>query len=170
MPLPSSDLIIVGRLGAPYGLKGWQRLHSFTDPVDNILGYRDHLLWQVNQNWQALAVEAIKADEKGYLIKLKSIDSPETAKLYSNVPLAIAREHLPKLKSDEFYCSDLIGLNVIDQNGRDLGKIADIMATGNNDVLVIVKENKRQLVPYLSSVIAQVDLQKGQVKVNWEGF
>ncbi len=169
MFLPS-NLIVVGRLGAPYGLKGWQRLQSFTDPIDNILDYKAHLLWQVNDEWQPLAIEAIKADEKGYLIKLKAIDSPEVAKKHSNAELAVAREYLAKLKSDEFYCSDLIGLNVIDQNNQDLGTIVDIIATGSNDVLVVVKDGKRQLVPYLSSVVEQVDLSKKWVKVNWVGF
>ena len=96
------------------------------------------------------------------------LNNPEEAGLYTGKLIATVRTKLPKLKHNEYYWSDLEGLQVIDQQGSHLGKVAYLMATGTNDVLV-VKGEQEHAIPYLlGNVITSIDLAKQEIHVNWE--
>lgn len=159
--------VTVGRLGAPHGVKGWMRLQSFTDPARNILDYQP---WQVNvkNNWQAVVIEEVRLHGKSYVIKLKNCDDRNQALLFTNAFIAVTREKLPKLASDEFYWSDFVGLTVINQNQVVLGRVDHLHATGSNDVL-IVKGEKEHWIPYLPGrYVLSVDMSSKTILVDWD--
>lgn len=158
--------IIVGQFGQSYGIKGWLKVHSLTEPPENILRY---LPWQAQlQNaWRLVTVTASKLQGKQILVKLAECDSPETAKIYTNSPIAVLREQLPKLAAEEYYWNDLVGLTVMNQDGVNFGTIQSLFATGSNDVLVIEGE-RRRLLPYTQEVIISVDLADKIMRVNWD--
>jgi len=80
----------------------------------------------------------------------------------------VPREDLPTTEDGEYYWADLEGLQVVHRDGRSLGKVAYLMATGSNDVLVVDGDDE-QLIPFvMGEVILDVDLGKGQISVDWE--
>jgi 16S rRNA processing protein RimM len=158
--------IIVGQFGQSYGIKGWLKIHSLTDPPENILQY---VPWQTQQQnqWRRVTVTDTKQQGNQILVKLAECDSPETAKTYTNSPIAIEQEQLPKLAAEEYYWNDLVGLTVINQEGVNFGTVDSLFATGSNDVLV-VKGDRQRLLPYTQDVIISVDLAGKIMRVNWE--
>lgn len=158
--------IIVGHFGQSYGIKGWLKVNSSTDPIDNILRY---FPWQVEHQglWRSVEVTGSKRQGKYVIVKLVGCDTPELAKTYANNPIAIEQEQLPKLPENEYYWRDLLGLRVINQDGVDFGVIDSLFETGSNDVLV-VKGDRQRLLPYTPDVIHHVDLTQRIMTVTWD--
>ena len=158
--------IIIGRFGKTYGIKGWLRVISFTDPPENILEYSDLQLENKN-TWGPITITEYKLHSGQIIVKAKGYDDPETAKTLTNRKIAIERKQLPAIEQDEYYWTDLEGLTVIDQHDHELGKIDHLFATGANDVLVI-RGDKEYLLPYIDDVVKMVDLANAQMIVDWE--
>ncbi len=160
-------LITIGRFGAPYGIKGWIKVHSFTDPVDNILAYQPWLA-KMGKKWQIIELTESRKHNKGIVVAVAGCDNRDTVALYRNVTIAIKRTQLPALNSNEYYWTDLEGLTVYTFNGEELGKVDYIFATGANDVLV-VKGKQEYLIPYLKDdVIKSIDLANAKIIVDWD--
>lgn len=169
MPTPltqqNNNRVILGRLGSAYGIKGWLRCHSFTDPRTNIFDYPE---WQIEHagTWQTISYE-FKPHGEGFVVKLPGVDTPEDARLYANDDIAINRDQLPPPNSDEYYWCDLIGLAVKTLEGKNLGNIIEMRDTGANDIM-IVKGDKRHLVPFIDHVVQTVDFDQKAVIVDWD--
>jgi 16S rRNA processing protein RimM len=160
--------ITVGKICSPYGVQGWLKIQPYTELGASILEYSPWYLSKPNNLWELISIEAARIHGKGVVAKLAGINSPETARLLTGQTIAVRREQLPKLKPNEYYWSDLIGLTVINKNGEILGKIKSLMATGANDVLV-VKGTKEHAIPYLpGQVILDVNLETQEMHVDWE--
>lgn len=162
-----SKFVVVGKLGATYGVKGWLKVQVFTEKAANILDYTP---WYVHQadDWHLLTVEASQQHGKGVIVKIAGIETPEAARKLTGNKIAVMRSQLPVLSKDEYYWSDLEGLTVINQRGEVLGKITYILATGTNDVLV-VKGAKELAIPYLpGDTVTKIDLDAQEMHVNWE--
>jgi 16S rRNA processing protein RimM len=164
------DKIVVGKVGAPYGVRGWVKIHSFTDPIGNLFTYP--LLLEArgtNQDWQTVEIEQFKAHGDGYVAKLVSIDDRDQAALLTNAQLAVGRDVLPEIEEDEFYWADLFGVEVINQDNINLGKIVDVFATGANDVIVVQSKEREHLIPYVPEMfVVEVDLDQKIMRVNWD--
>lgn len=163
--------ITIGKIGSSYGVKGWFKVHAYTEFGTSILDYKPWYLSSGNDNtWQAIDYEDGRVHNDIVIAKLPGIDSPEAAKLLTGKLIAIRRSQLPTLHKDEYYWSDLQGLEVIDQHGKAIGTVSYLIATGSNDVLV-VKGEKEQAIPYLpGSVVTKVDLEGGVIYVDWESL
>jgi len=158
--------MLVGKITAAYGIKGWVKVHSFTRPKENIVGY---LPWSLTLDSEALQLDVLELREhgKGLVARLDTIDDRNSAEAILGAEIFVDRSCLENLAEGEFYWNDLIGLEVIDMSDQSLGKIDSIFETGANDVLVIEGE-KRLLVPYvLGDVIKSVDLEAGKVRIDW---
>lgn len=164
-----SNYIVVGQIGATYGVKGWLKILSYTEKVSNIVEY---LPWYIEDvtGWKHIVVQDNQDYGKGLIVKLEGFDTPEAARLLSGKKIAILRSQLPKLEKNEYYWSDLKGLTVIDQHGVTLGNVVYLIATGANDVLVIKgNDNKEHAIPYLlGDVVKDINLAKGEMHVTWE--
>ena len=122
---------------------------------------------QRNNSWKEIYFEDSKQQLDNVIVKLPNCDSPEEARNFTNIKIAIWSKQLPKLQTNEYYWSELIGLKVVNSQGLDLGVIQDLTATGANDVLIVIGDCKR-LIPYISKVILEVELIKKIVRVDWE--
>ena len=162
----SEKKIIIGRLGAPYSIKGWMKLFSFTEPMENILNYSDWVIG-FEPNWQTFYLEGIKLQGKGFLVKIQGCQTPEQARAYTNALVAVERKQLPSLSADDFYWTDLEGLNVINTENVHLGIVTHLVATGANDVLVVRADKRERLIPYIKNVISEVDIEKQRIVVEW---
>jgi 16S rRNA processing protein RimM len=162
------EIVIVGRIGKSYGIKGWVHIYSFTDPIENLLRYQPWLIADKHKNWRELVIDSTKPHGNGLVAKFNEISSPETAKAYVNLELGVKRSQLPKLEHNEYYWHDLVGLTVINQQGETLGKVSQMLATGANDVMVVDGE-KEYLIPFLfDRFVINVDQAKKQITVDWD--
>lgn len=162
--------IIVGRTGGAHGVRGWMKIMSYTRPRQNIFSYSPWLL-KLSNSWQQVEVEESQHRGDRLLVKLAGIDSPEQARLHMNCDIAISRKQLPALNEGEYYWHDLIGLEVVNQDQINLGRISEITETGANDVLVVksAKDKKNILIPLVMDVyVKQVDLDARQILVDWQ--
>lgn len=157
--------VILGRLGATHGVRGWLKVQSFTQPACNLF---DHSHWLVffEGAWQPHLVEAYQQGDKHARVKLVGIDSPEEARAYTLSDIAVLATALPALEPSEHYWHDLIGARVQTRSGQYLGTVSEMMETGANDVLVITDSQEQHLVPYLDHVV--VSLSQGVLVVDWE--
>lgn len=162
--------ITIAKIGAPYGVRGWLKVQTFTDSIENAVNYRPWFVTDAKGQWSILAVEQVDYQSERLLIKIQGIDTPEAARCYTGKLLHIPRNKLPVLQENEYYWSDLEGLTVIDQHGDVLGKVSFLLETGSNDVLV-VKGSKQIAVPYLpGQVIKSVSLDTREIHVEWEAL
>lgn len=167
------DKTVLGRISSVYGVKGWVKIYSHTDPMENILTYSPWLL-KIKGEWKPVEVEASKRHGKGLIAKLAGVDDREIARTYNGIEIAVESERLPDLEEGEFYWSQLENLKVYTESGVLLGKVSHLMETGANDVLVVkgnaesIDRNER-LIPYLpDQVIKEIDLETGTIRVDWD--
>ena len=169
--------IILGKVGAVYGIKGWLKIHSFTDELEAILDYFPWSL-KLGNKTQTVEVTDWRKHNKGLVVKVGNIDDRDEAQALVGSEILTSEHSLPDLPQGEFYWRDLIGMSVVTSNGYDLGVVSDMMETGANDVLV-VKANlndgfskKERLIPYLfEEVVESVSIENKQICVDWDpGF
>jgi 16S rRNA processing protein RimM len=163
----NDDVLVMGRIASPYGVKGWVRINSFTSVPDSLLDYTP---WYLNQRgqWQAVELLAGKRHGKGLVVHLKSCDDRDAAAALTGTDIGVYRSQLPPADEGEYYWSDLVGLQVINLRDQVLGVVDHLFETGANDVMV-VKGEQECLVPYIQGqVIESVDLDKGMIRVDWD--
>ena len=169
--------IILGKVGAVYGIKGWLKIHSFTDETEAILDYFPWSL-KLGNNTQTVEITDWRKHNKVLIVKVAGIDDRDEAQALVGSEILTNEAALPELSQDDFYWRDLIGMSVVTNKGYDLGVVTDMMETGANDVLV-VKANlkdgfskKERLIPYLfEQVIESVSIENKQICVDWDpGF
>lgn len=174
-----TDKVCLGRLGAPYGLKGWVRLISFTDPRENLLLHKKFLAMppaaeRGDASGRQLYLDASRPHGKGLIGHLRGFDTPEAVRELTGLELYVDAAMLPNLEVGEYYWHQLTGLQVLNTCGERLGRVQSLMETGANDVLIVeptddsVDESER-LIPWVpDAVVQKVDLDAGTILVEWE--
>ena len=171
----ASDTLVVGKIGAPYGVKGWVKITSYTDELAGIFEYSPWLLGSDETEYQ---IDQWRTHNKGVVAKLVGVETRDDAEAIKNLEISIKAEQLPQLADDDFYWRDLVGMQVVTVEGYDLGTVKELFETGANDVM-LVKANpndafgqKERMLPYLyDQVIKEVDKQAKTIKVDWDpGF
>ena len=156
----------MGRLGAPFGIKGWIKVQPYTETPDSLFDYD---IWQVgrDETWQDFEVEEAAIHGDGLIAKLAGIDDRDQAFALRGREIAVNREELPEAAEDEYYWNDLIGLTVVNRAGVELGQVAGLMETGSQDVLV-VKGDRERLIPFVDAYVTRVDMPGKRIDVDWE--
>jgi len=171
-----SNLVDVGRITTVFGVKGWLKIHSDTQPLENIFSYNPWWL-KTRHGVKAVEVEEFRPHGKGLVALIKGIDDRDLAQELCQVNIAVEREQMPQLDAGEFYWHQLEGLVVISEfEGQvsRLGLVDRILETGANDVLVVkgdadsIDLNER-LVPYIpDQFVKAIDLDAGEIRVDWD--
>lgn len=167
------ELVSLGRIGSPYGVKGWFKLVSHTQPRENILTYR-HFTGIINGAERALEMSEAKVHGKGLVAHLVGVDTPEDLRLMTGMELMVMRSELPELGAEDYYWHQLQGLQVINSAEQLLGRIDCLLETGANDVMIVKPcegslDKHQRLIPWLPDrVILKVDLESETVQVAWE--
>ncbi len=159
---------LLGRISAAYGIKGWVKVFSYTDPLDGILKYSPWILKRQGTESQ-VEVKALRKHGKGIVTSISKIENRDEAEALIGSEIW---GELPNLDEKDFYWFQLQGLMVLNTAGDVLGKVANIMETGANDVLVIEPtcastDKKSRLIPYVEEFIEEVSLRRGHILVNW---
>lgn len=194
---PNDKRVIVATITTVFGIKGWVKIASHTQPPENVFKYKP---WQVQisrpgagatvsgsgakasqqiksqqtMQWQTLNVTAFKQHSKGLLAQLNGCNDRDEARRYVGLDVYVSQELMAPLETGEYYWHDLEGLNVINQKGCLFGKVDHLLETGANDVLVIQAckgsiDDKERLIPYLlDQVIKNIDTSRGEIRVEWD--
>jgi 16S rRNA processing protein RimM len=165
--LTDSKAVILGRVTGLFGVKGWLKLRSYTEPREAILDYKDWLLFRHGEQREVRLAEG-KRHGKTVIARLEGCDDRDAAASFVGDDIGVPRDSLPETRHGEYYWADLEGLQVVHKDGRSLGKVAYLLATGANDVLV-VQDDQELLIPFVQDeVIKDVDLDAGVISVDWE--
>ncbi len=168
-----AELIVLGKITSVFGIKGWVKVYSYTDPMENLLAYPK---WQLRLQGESKFIRKLdgRRHGKGLVAKLEGVDTPEDARLLSGAEILLSKAELPKLPKGDYYWSQLIGLKVVNLQGQLFGKVSSLLETGANDVLVVKAcsgslDQQERLIPWLlPDVICQVDLETAQIEVDWD--
>ncbi|MGB5246392.1 MAG: ribosome maturation factor RimM [Woeseia sp.] len=159
--------IVLGKIGAPWGVRGWVRLTSYTEPRDALLTYTACYLRR-DKEWVAARFEASHPQGKSLVGKLGGVDDRDAAIEWRGADIGMPRDELPDAGDGHYYWADLEGLLVRHRDGTELGKVAYLLATGQHDVLVVQGE-REVLIPFvMDKFILGVDLANGLIDVDWE--
>ena len=157
--------MVLGRIASPFGVKGWVKINSFTEPVDNILEYP---VWQLQSGggWTAIRVEDGRVTGKGVIAKLAGIESPEDARTRSGLELGVWRSELPPAAPGEYYWSDLEGLQAVGKDGAALGRVDHFRTTPTGTVM-IVRGEQEHWIPFVKDRVVKVELDAGRIVLDW---
>ncbi len=172
------NMVVMGRIVAPYGIFGWLKVQPSTEAIDSLLDYPDWWLGRDdnstqpgirNTPWQKYKVETVKLHVDTLLVKLQGINDRDAALAFKSKHVAIPREQFPETGDNEYYWSDLIGLSVINQQDVAFGLITEVFETGANDVIVIkdASSGKERLIPFSAQSVLNVDLAGKTMLVDW---
>lgn len=161
-------LVTLGRISGMHGVQGWVKVFSDTEPRGNILNYSPWFL-KLDGAWQPCVVEQGRDQTGAVVAKLQGVSDRDQARALMGAEIAVPRSAFSKdVEPDEYYWTDLEGLRVVNLQGVELGKLDHLFETGSNDVMVVRGERER-LVPYIwQQVVREVDLDAGQVTVDWD--
>ncbi len=168
-----SERVTLGRLGKTRGINGWIRLFSFTEPALNITEYRRFLVGPALGRGE-LVMDQVREQGNELVAHFQGYDSPEAAQELVGAELQVVASDLPTLENGDYYWHQLIGLTVVNSKKQVLGRVARLLATGANDVLVVKAteasiDDHERLIPYLrDTVVKKVDLDKKLIEVEWE--
>ena len=160
--------VIVGRISGLFGVRGWVKIHSFTDPREAILDYGTWLVESAG-DWRTFEILEGRSHGKTIVARLDGIDDRDAAAEMAQATIGVNRSDMPAPEEGEYYWSDLEGLTVQKESGEMVGTVAYLIETGANDVLVVQKAGEEVLLPFVTGeVIKDVDLAAGVIRVDWE--
>ncbi len=160
-------LVVVGRICGTYGVKGWIKVISYTEPRKNILKYRP---WHLECAGVIEPTEVTEGREqgKGLVAKVAGIEDRDAATRLIGADILVSRELFAKTAKHEYYWHDLIGLRAATIDGVALGVVDGFLETGANDVMVL-KGDRRRLIPFIvDDVIKRIDTDAAMITVDWD--
>ncbi len=175
MSEPASTELVIGRITGAYGIKGWVKIHSYTDPMENFLEYGGCTL-KSRQGNKPVEFDQGRRQGKGLVAHIVGVDDRNEAELLRGVEISVPRLSLPDLEEGDYYWHQLQGLEVWCTEGDErylLGTVDYLIETGANDVLVVKPcegsvDDEERLLPYLpDDVVTGIDLAAGTMSVDW---
>lgn len=158
--------MVLGRITGLFGIQGEVKIHSYTQPRDQIFSYCPWYLRQ-GKEWIEKQPRRDRPDNKSLIAVIDGTATREEARDLVGVDIAVRRDQLPPLPEGEFYQADLIGLEILDTAGNRLGVLMEFEGTGANDVMVIAGERKL-LVPFvMGEIVKNIDLDNGCIRIDW---
>ena len=170
------ELSCVGRIAGVFGIKGWVKVVSFTEPQENLFDYAP---WYIQKRgaWVEVEFDRVQQHKTAWIAHIKGVDDRDVAETYKSLDISVDKAQFATLDSDDFYWHQLVGLRVFNQQDDkslcDIGIVKELFETGANDVLVVSGDEQsidqqERLVPYVPSVyVVDVDIQAGRIIVNW---
>ena len=164
-------LIQLGAIGAPFGVRGWVKLRSFTDPPESLLAHRELRLVRGGRPdagpGEAYTVEASGRSGGQITAKLAGVADRDMAAALRGAAVCVPRSALPQRNDRDFYRADLIGCAVVNLAGIALGVVSHFVETPAQ-VLMVVRGEQEYWVPAVAQHLRRVDLQNRRVVVDWD--
>ncbi len=171
----ASEYLVAGKITGSYGIKGWVKIHSYTEPLENFLGF-DSWMLRRRGTLEPITFSTGKRHGKGLIAHIEGVDDRDLAETFKGLEVAVESSMLPPLAQGEYYWRQLQGLQVWcqeEQKRELLGTVDYLIETGANDVLVVKAcegslDDRERLIPYVpGDVVTRVDLEAGTLEVNW---
>lgn len=168
-------MVVLGRLGAPWGVKGWIKAESYTDPPAGILEYP---VWFLSKpqgsspddptDWDELRiVEGRPHGGRAVVVSLPGVSDPDAARRWVQRDIAVPRESLPEPEAGSYYWHDLEGCRVVTLAGAELGTVSHFLDMPANPVMVVKQGGREHWLPAVPKHLKRVDLVARLVTVDW---
>jgi 16S rRNA processing protein RimM len=169
----NEDIRVLGKITTAFGIKGWVKVYSYTDPMTNLLEYP---IWHIHVDgqWKEFKVLQGKPQGKGLVASLNGINDRDLALALSQTGAKVGLLDADMLEEDEHYWFQLISLKVVNTEGVLLGQVKEVYDSGGgNEVLAIQPcegsvDKQQRLVPFVEQYIREVDLDEELVQVDWD--
>lgn len=156
----------VGVITQTHGIRGEVKVFPTTDDASRFRKLKD-VIMDTGRERLDLEIEGVKFFKKYVILKLKGFDSINDVEKYKGAKLYVTRDRAVRLKKDEYFVADLIGMKVVTENGDYFGSLKDVMATGANDVYVVEREGGAEiLLPAIKECVRHIDIEQGVVTVH----
>ena len=172
--------IILGKISGFYGVKGWVKLYSYTQPKENIVSYKNVQI-KLSGCWQNISLDAGKLHGKGVIAHFSGYDDRDAVAGLLGAEISVNRSQLQDNAEGEYYWADLVGLKVVNTKGIDLGQVTALIETPAHDILVVrapesVEQKTSQrnmrieyLIPFVvDRYIHSVDVDTGVITADWD--
>lgn len=160
------DVLQVGAVTSPHGLAGEVKVYPMTDDPARFKKLKTVLL-DTGKGMKELEITGVKFFKQMVILRFRDYDRIEAVEQFRGCGLYVTREHAVKLKKNEYFIADLIGLEVFTEDGARLGELTDVLQTGANDVYEVTMEGGRQvLIPAIRQCILKVDVEGGSMQVH----
>jgi 16S rRNA processing protein RimM len=159
--------LYLGRISGLFGVRGWVKVFSETSPREQILHYDPWILRQQGGE-RVCRVKQGRRQGKSVVVQLEGYADRTTAEALLGAEIYILPGQREPLDHDEYYWSDLIGCQVSNQQQELLGEVDHLLETGANDVLVVKRHNRQQLIPFTDPWIVSIDIENQSIVVDWE--
>ena len=164
---PDTDrsAVVLGRIGAPFGVQGWVKVNSYTDPPEGIVNYAS---WELVRAGQAERRKVLdwKRAGRAVAVRLEGVGSREAAQGLTGCEVRVDRSELPPTAPGEYYWHDLVGLEAVNRDGVPLGRVTEVLELPAHPVLVLAGERER-LVPLVRERLVSVDIAAGRMTLDW---
>ena len=155
------DLLKVGVITTTHGVRGEVKVYPTTDEPERFLDL-EYVLLDTGKELRRLDIKNVRFFKNLVILKFDGIDNINDIEKYKGKSLYVTREHAVKLKKDEYFIADLIGMRAVTEEGEELGTIKDVLQTGANDVYIIKKDGEDELlVPAIKDCVKNVDIEGG---------
>ena len=162
----SSALIQLGIVGAPFGVRGWIKLRSHTEPPERLLDHRSLRIGQ-GSDWRNYRIEASGRSGGALTVKLAGVEDRDQAQALRGARVCVPRSELPPRDDKDYYRADLIGCEVVNLEGVGLGIVQHFIETPAQ-VLMVVRGAREYWIPAVPLHVRRVDLQARRVIVEWD--
>jgi 16S rRNA processing protein RimM len=158
-------MVVMGRVIAPFGIKGWVRLRTWTETEASLAGYSTWWLQQ-GREWTPVELEEYEVHAKGVVAKLKGVNDRTAAEKLKGRDVGIPREAFGTAGKGELYWVDLVGFEVVNLAGEVLGEMIGRLDTVGNEVMM-VKGEKEYLIPFVEAYVKEVSPASRTITVDW---
>lgn len=160
------DLLQVGVITTTHGVRGEVKVFPTTDSAERFLEL-DYVLLDTGREHRKLEIVGVKFFKNLAILKFKGIDNINDIEMYKGKSLWIPREEAQQLEEDEYYIADLIGMDVLLEDGTYFGSLKDVMETGANDVYVVTsQEHGEVMLPAIGDCIKDVDVEENKMTIH----
>jgi 16S rRNA processing protein RimM len=165
----------MGRIVGPFGVAGWLKVKVFTERSDGLAAF-DRWMVRGAGGWQEMSLEDFGVHSKGPVAKLSGCDDRDAADRLRGADVAIPREALGEAGKGTLYQVDLLGLEVVDEAGKSLGKVEGFFETGETSVMVVRgsppgqhgTDVKERMIPFIAGYVKAVERESGRITVDWK--
>jgi 16S rRNA processing protein RimM len=161
-----ADLVPLGKIIKPHGIRGEVKVRLYNCDSETLK--MGQSVWVKSQGNDPIiyVIEKLNLQSDKSRLKFKNVNDRNSAELLRDFTLSVCRDEFPETVDEEFYLVDLIGFNVIDQAGKKVGKVSDIIENPANDILMILDGDKEHLIPMVDDFVTLFDFEKKQVTIN----
>lgn len=160
------QLLQVGVISSTHGVRGEVKVFPTTDDAKRFKKLK-HVILDTGREHLDLEVEGVKFFKQFVILKFKGIDNINDIEKYKGKSLLVTREHAVKLRKDEYFIADMIGLTVYTEDEQEFGTLKDVLETGANDVYIIQSlQHGEVLVPAIKQCILDVDIDNRRMKIH----